>query len=155
MSLRWLGLLAATLVATAPALASPDLPAWLAGTWQTGEGGGTVREHWEAPAGGFMVGLNLSIRSESARFEFLRIAPDAEGRLAYHASPGGRHPPTVFVLERSDARSVVFANPAHDFPRRIGYALQEDGGLLAWIEGPDGDDARRTEWRFRRASASP
>ena len=157
MTWRWLGLPTPILLAIASAAvaAPPDLPAWLAGTWQRMDADSTVREHWEGPAGGLMVGLNLSLRGEHASFEFLRIATDDTGRLVYHASPGGRHPPTAFPLERADAGSLVFANAAHDFPRRIGYERQADGELVVWIEGPGREGDRRIEWRLRRVGPAP
>jgi hypothetical protein len=46
---------------------------------------------------------------------------------------------------------VVFENPKHDFPQKVGY--QRDGAdtLLAWIEGTDKGQTRRIEFPYRRA----
>ncbi len=47
---------------------------------------------------------------------------------------------------------VVFENKEHDFPQVIGYRLNPDGSLLAWIEGPRSDGTtRRVEYAYQRA----
>jgi hypothetical protein len=43
---------------------------------------------------------------------------------------------------------VVFANPAHDYPRRIRYERSR-AGLVATIDDGEGGDAR--VWTMRRA----
>jgi hypothetical protein len=80
-------------------------------------------------------------------FEFLRIAAEPEG-IVYWASPKGR-PATPFKLSEWGTRRAVFANPAHDFPQRILYWIDEAGALHARIEG-DGS-AGAMEWTWVRA----
>ncbi len=55
---------------------------------------------------------------------------------------------TEFRLESLRPQEVVFANEAHDYPKRIRYRLEADGTLVARVEG-DGD--RAEEWRYTRA----
>jgi hypothetical protein len=57
-------------------------------------------------------------------------------------------PPTPFKLVESGERRAVFANPQHDFPKRILYWLAKDGALHARIEG---DAGKSMEWRWERA----
>ena len=49
-------------------------------------------------------------------FEYLRIDVRDDG-VFYVAQPLGR-PPTEFKLVTLDAKSAVFENPQHDFPKR-------------------------------------
>jgi hypothetical protein len=42
------------------------------------------------------------------------------------------------------------ANPAHDFPQRIGYLRRGADSLVAWIEGPGTSGVRRVEYPMRR-----
>jgi len=132
-----------------------SLPTWMAGSWETTSANPHLREHWEGPALGLMVGVNLSVSGERASFEFLRISSDGPDCPCLFASPSGRHPPTRFHLEQSSPDTIVFANPAHDFPQRSGYEGRQDGDLDAWIEGPGKDGTRRIAWRFRRTADRP
>ena len=130
-------LLALPLSAADPTVA--DL-AWISGHWS--EGG--VEEVWLAPKGDLMLGMSRTIRANGkTAFEFIRIAKTEDG-IAYIAQPGGK-PPTFFKLIESKPGRAVFANPQHDFPKRIVYELR-DGKLCARVDdGKDGD-----EWCWSR-----
>ena len=110
--------------------------AWMSGHWAEGN----VEELWLAPKGEVMLGMSRTIRKNGkAAFEFIRIARTDDGAIAYIAQPGGR-PPTAFRLVESRPGRVVFANPEHDFPKRIVYELR-DGRLCARTDdGKDGEE---------------
>jgi len=127
--------------------------AWLEGRWVGVDGPLQMEEIWTSAAGGALVGLHkdVSTRGGAARmvsFEFLRIESGADG-VAYVAQPGGQ-PPTRFALIEQAARRVVFANPAHDFPQRILYWLDDAGALHARIEGPKDGKTVSQEWTWTR-----
>ncbi|MDI4634765.1 hypothetical protein J7U46_17015 [Pelomonas sp. V22] len=139
------------LLMTTPALAqdAPTPPAWLAGCWKLdGAEAGSV-EQWMAPAAGQMMGMSRTLRKgKLAEFEFLQIRANAEGKLDYVAQPQGR-PPTAFTLKEQGPQSVLFENPAHDFPQRISYA--RDGlALKARIEGLRNGQLRGIDFAFRK-----
>ena len=114
--------------------------AWMTGHWSDGK----VEEIWIAPKGNLMLGMARTVRANGkASFEFLRIAKTEDG-IAYIAQPGGQ-PPTSFKLVESKPGRVVFANPEHDFPKRIVYELR-DGKLCARTD--DGKDGE--EWCWSR-----
>jgi hypothetical protein len=130
--------------------------AWLEGHWVGTDGPMQMEEIWTSAAGDALVGLHKDVatRAGAARmvsFEFLRIEAGADG-VAYVAQPGGR-PPTRFTLVESGPRRVVFANPAHDFPQRILYRLDDAGALHARIEGPKGGKTVGQEWTWTRRPA--
>lgn len=137
--------------AESPAATVDDL-AWMAGYWVRDAGGGRrVEELWLPPAGGLMLGLHRDTApGRRPFFENLRIDEDAEGVPTYWASPGGGEPVPFRLVEHGD-RHAVFANPAHDFPRRITYRLAADGTLHARVEG--GTEDRVAEWSWTRAPA--
>lgn len=147
--------LVATLAAADQPLAKPGVDAlgWLAGSWEFEKGGRVVREVWMAPAGGTMLGMSRTVKSgKTLEYEFLQIRSGPGGELFYVAMPS-RQKETAFQLKELTANSVVFENPAHDFPQQISYTLQADGALLAAIEGPGKDGApRRIEFSFRRVA---
>lgn len=148
MRLMALGVAAALLTAQAsPPAASIDNLAWMSGTWFYAHSGRWAEEHWSQPEGGAMLGYSRTGRGDALReWEFIRIAPDADGTLAYFAQPGGR-PPVAFRLVARDGTSAIFENPAHDFPQRIRYARDGDA-MTATISALDGSNAM--SWRYRR-----
>ena len=136
------------LIGAAPGAKRAEDLGWLAGSWVAEEPGQSwTEERWAKPRGGVMLGTSLSGKGgEAGWFEFMRIAAGEDGRLAFHASPGGA-PAAAFPLVASGAREAVFENPAHDYPTRIVYR-REGKVLSATISGPGGAKAR--SWRFRK-----
>ncbi len=117
---------------------------WLAGTWVAERDGRWTEEHWIAPRGGVMLGVNRSGGpTGTARFEFLRLQAD-EGGVTYWAMPGGKTA-VAFRLASLTGQHAVFENPAHDYPTRIEYRRDADH-LDATISGPEG--ARVMTWRW-------
>ena len=131
--------------------------AWLEGHWVGSDGPLQMEEIWTSGAGGVLVGLHKDVTTRGGTaptvwFEFQRIERGADG-IAYVAQPGGK-PPTRFVLIEQAERRVVFANPAHDFPKRILYWLDDAGALHARIEGPQGGKTVGEEWTWTRRPAA-
>src|SRR5688572_5646877 len=91
-----------------------DQLSWLAGSWSGLQGDTQTEEHWIAPKGGLMLGVNRTVRaSGKSSFEFLRIA-DTGKEIVYFASPSG-NTPTPFTLTALSADRATFENPQHDF----------------------------------------
>jgi hypothetical protein len=80
-------------------------------------------------------------------FEFLRIETRPDG-VYYVAQPRGADA-TAFRLTRVSDTEAVFENPAHDFPKRIIYRKQADGGLIARIEGDGSEKEKAQEFKFQ------
>lgn len=122
---------------------------WMVGSWVERKDARETEEHWIAPKGGLMLGVNRTVTSAGkSSFEFLRIAKTAAG-ISYFASPGGR-PPVEFPLVESGETRAVFENPKHDFPQRIIYEM-DGGALKARIEGTIGGQQRGMQWRWEKA----
>ncbi|HEX2120831.1 MAG TPA: DUF6265 family protein, partial [Thermoanaerobaculia bacterium] len=98
--------------------------AWIAGHWTATD----TEEVWLAPRGGLMTGMSRTVKNGRASFEFIRIQETKDG-VFYFAQPGGR-PAVAFRLVEATPTRAMFANPEHDFPQRITYALR-DGQLCA------------------------
>jgi hypothetical protein len=150
----WAALLMAVLVGPAEPRARQQAPAdldglaWLAGSWVAERDGRWTEEHWIAPRGGVMLGVNRSGGpTGAARFEFLR--PEADGTaVTYWAMPGGRTA-VGFRLTSLVDQHAVFENPAHDYPTRIEY--KRDGDHLdATVSGPEGTRVMTWRWSLRR-----
>ena len=153
--------LAIVIVALVPALsgiptsaseASLGQLSWLGGCWnlqgtETGSG-----EQWMPLAGGSMLGVSRVIhQSRTVAFEFMRIAQDTDGSIAFYAQPSGK-PPTRFAVNRINDREVVFENPGHDFPQRVSYRLASPTQLHASIEGTQDGSHKRIDFPMTRVS---
>jgi len=134
-------------------VAKPTLEdfSWLAGHWRIDQGDRVVDEHWMAPAGGLMIGMARNVRAGKVlEYEFTLLRQEPGGEIVYVANPS-KQSETVFRLTSLMEGVAVFENPEHDFPKKIIYARQADGNLLAAIEGPGRDGKlRRVEYPFRR-----
>jgi hypothetical protein len=126
----------------------PDL-SWLAGHWLSCEGGREVSETWTDPRGGLMIGMSVTLSpAGKPSWEVARIERDSEGKLAFHAQPGGV-PPTAFALAAHGPRHAVFENGGHDFPQKVSYR-RVGNRLFASIEGTIGTKRERMSWTFER-----
>lgn len=127
--------------------------AWLAGHWRIEQADRQVDEHWMAPAGGLMMGMARNVQGGKVReYEFTLLRQEPNGDIFYVASPS-QQTQTSFKLTSLRDGEAVFENPQHDFPKKIVYARQADGSLLAAIEGPGRDGKpRRVEYPFKRVT---
>ena len=121
---------------------------WMAGDWQTASTGRAVsEEHWTRPAGGSMIGISRTLVGDrTASFEFLRLEERGDS-IYYVASPKGRCPATDFKLTRVSGQEAVFENPQHDFPKRIIYRKNSEGGLTAIVDGGEGTKSERFDFK--------
>jgi len=124
--------------------------AWLQGCWQTSSPQRIIEEHWTAPRGRSMLGVGRTLRGDSLVEYELVVVRERAGVLTYHAHPSGQAG-AVFTAQALSDSVVVFENPAHDFPQRVGYRRVGTDSLLAWIEGPIQGTARRVEFPYVRA----
>jgi hypothetical protein len=143
-----------TSAALAPAASDPSLApvSWLTGVWRATDGDTITQEYWTGAEGGTMLGAGRTIKSgKTIFFEYLRIEKRADG-IVYLASPKGRQPPTEFRYNpsASDANTIIFENPAHDFPQRITYRLLDTGEAEVSIDGIEHGQKHEKKWRFQR-----
>ena len=113
---------------------------WLSGGWVGSNTTTTAEERWSPAVGGSMHAVSRTLSgggTSISAFEFLCIA-ERFGGLVYTAMPNARTPATDFFLTAIDASSATFENPAHDFPKKIRYALRPDGTLEAVVSGAEG-----------------
>ena len=88
------------------------------------------------PRAGTMLGMGRTVRGETlVEYESVLIR-EQEGRLAYEAHPSGQ-PAARFVAIRATETEVIFENPEHDYPQRVGYRRDGPDALTGWIDGTD------------------
>jgi hypothetical protein len=122
--------------------------AWLQGCWEMRDGDRVVEERWMLPRAGTMLGVGRTTRGEKLLEHEFVVLSEREGRLAYEAHPSGQ-PTATFMSRPITGREVVFEDPTHDFPQRVGYKSTGPGQLLAWVEGASGGPTRRIEFAYR------
>jgi len=127
-----------------------DRVAWLQGCWRSTRGEATVEEQWMAPRAGTMLGMGRTVRGGKLVEYELVLIKEQEGALAYEAHPSGQPTATFKAATVSDG-SVVFENPQHDFPQRVGYRRNGADALDAWIEGQANGKSRRVDFSYQRA----
>ena len=121
---------------------------WLGGTWVGTTPTTIFEERWTPPGGGSILAINRTIRQGvMTAFEFLCVV-ERNGGLVYQAMPNGRMPATDFTLTKMDGKSLTFENPAHDFPKKIEYRLDEEGTLHATASGTEKEKPLR--WRYKK-----
>lgn len=97
-----------------------------------------------------MLGMSRTLQGDSLiEYELVVLRQHGAG-LTYQAHPSGQAS-TVFTAGAVSDSMVVFENPAHDFPQRIGYRRAGGDSLVAWIEGTTPAGARRVVFAYARA----
>jgi hypothetical protein len=136
----------------APALASaqamqPHKLAWMQGCWAMVNHERAVEEQWMAPRGKTMIGTSRTVQGANlVSYEFMMIRQDGD-QIAFEVRPSGRAP-VVFKAEAITDSSVVFENPQHEFPQKIGYRRVGNNEMDAWIEGDRNGEKRRIEFPY-------
>lgn len=124
--------------------------AWLQGCWEAVSQDRIIEEHWTAPRGESMMGVSRTLRDGAlADYELMVLREEGDG-LVFEAHPSGLSM-VAFAATTIGEQSVVFENPQHDFPQRIGYERQGER-LLSWIEGTQNAEVTRFEFPYRRAA---
>lgn len=117
---------------------------WMTGRWAATVGEVEMEELWSTARGGVLLGMHRDISKKRTSFEFMRIAETADG-ITLFAQPGGK-PAVAFRMIESGEQRVVFANPDHDFPKRVVYWINGER-LCARVEG---DGEANEEWCWSR-----
>ena len=137
-------------LAGAPSATGIDRVAWLQGCWQSTTGERLVEEQWTAPRAGSMLSAGRTVQGNALReYEFV-IVRERGDALVYLAHPSGQ-PSAEFVSTTVSDNRVVFENPQHDFPQRVGYERRGEF-LDAWIDGTQGGQTRRVNFSYHRVA---
>lgn len=122
---------------------------WLTGCLEMRRGNRVVEEQRMPERAGTMVGMGRSVGARGLDDYELTVIQEEGSRLLYVAHPR-RQPVATFVASIASADSVVFENPEHDFPQRVGYRRIGTDSVLAWIDGTSNGKKQRMEFPYRR-----
>ena len=122
---------------------------WLQGCWAVVSQERAIEEQWMAPRGKTMLGTSRTVEgSNLVGYEFMMIREQGD-KYAIEVRPSGKAP-IVFTQSTLTDSSVVFENPRHGYPQKIGYRRNGDNAISAWIEGSLNGVAQRFEFPYRQ-----
>jgi hypothetical protein len=127
---------------------------WLLGDWLAESDKSTWRETWTESSPATWEGRGIEVAKAEAgkqSAEDLRLV-EMGGSVFYLAKVTHNELPIPFRLVDCGDDRLVFANPAHDFPRRLDYQRQPDGRLQVRVS--DGADKGFT-LDFGRQTTAP
>jgi hypothetical protein len=128
-------------------------PGWLAGCWALESGGRVVEESWMPARGGVMLGMSRATKADRVtehEFVLLRAVGSA---LEYRVRTGDQ-PEVVFRAAAPSDSEAVFENPAHDFPKRIGYRLVSHDSLDVWTDGGAESKGPKISYGYHRVECA-
>lgn len=117
-----------------------DSLAWMLGDWRQQTEGTVFTERWRLAEDGTMVGTASSrpVGGEEIYQQEVMTLVMVSGVPVYRADPDHGGSFVEFTLVACDERSAVFENPDHDFPQRLAYRLNDEGGLDASVTDLEG-----------------
>lgn len=124
-----------------------DHAAMLEGHWRQLKDGEINEEIWTNNKANVMVGMSRTVKGLENSWEYLRLENTKTG-VIYIARPKGAKEDTGFLLTVSDAKRLVFMNPANEWPMRIEYRKTGPDTLEATVSGldPERGQVLRFQW---------
>lgn len=125
---------------------------WLKGTWQRQSAKGILTETWQQlddstfAGRSFFVSNRDTLSSETIRLE------QRNGKLYYIPIVSGQNDgkAIVFTQTKLSDSTIIFENPAHDFPQKIEYRFQKPDSLIAEVSATINDTIRRQQFRMKK-----
>lgn len=128
--------------------------AWLEGCWQGNVNKRDFREVWLPYRGGIMLGVSQTVmEGKTVDYEYLRLENRSDG--VYYVAAPSRKPESAFKLtgasvDKEDAHTFTFSDPAREFPQRISYRRASEGWLYAELAGKVSGAERKVIYPMRR-----
>lgn len=127
---------------------------WLEGCWQGSVNKREFREVWLPYRGGMMLGVSQTVmEARTIDYEYLRLENRSDG--VYYVTSPPHKAEAAFKLtdasvDKEDAHTFTFSDPARDFPQRISYRRASEGWLYAELAGKVNDAERKVIYPMRR-----
>lgn len=110
---------------------------WIIGNWEQKTEAGILTESWKRQNDSVFVGSTYFINeSDTLHSETILLEQRADS-ITYSAKVKGQNNEKAipFTLTTANTNSLVFENPAHDYPQKIEYQKSKSNGLQVTISG--------------------
>lgn len=136
----------------APGYSQIEKAAWLSGIWQQQTARGVLYERWTRSSDSSLSGTSYMLRGGDTIVRETILLELRDGELYYIPTVKDQNnaQPVLFRRVASGLDSLVFENPAHDFPTMIKYVRVSADSLLAEISGMSGGQLRKREFPMSR-----
>ncbi|MES2379414.1 MAG: DUF6265 family protein [Bacteroidota bacterium] len=126
---------------------------WLIGNWENKSSEGNASEVWKKENDSTLLGASYFIMGkDTASTEFISLHQTGKEIFYAPTIPGQNGGlPIEFKLTQSDNNSLVFENPAHDFPQKITYTKITNDSLVAEISGKQQGKEKAMQFPMKRA----
>lgn len=127
---------------------------WLLGRWENQTQRGKMVEEWSKLNDSTFAGRSYMITAtDSISLESILLKKEGND-LYYIPTVKGQNndQPVKFKLTSSNTTTLVFENPAHDFPQKISYTLEAEKSLMAEISGMMNGQTRSRKFPMKRAN---
>lgn len=110
---------------------------WFLGSWENKTPQGDLSESWTKINDSVFNGESYFIKGKDTLFGETVVLSEKDGALLYTVTTKGQNGdlPVAFKMTGATANSIVFENPAHDFPQKISYKMITKDSLVAEISG--------------------
>ena len=108
---------------------------WLIGNWENKTENGTLSENWEKVNDSTFHGTSYFIKgTDTLHNETVELSQKGDN-LIYSPNVKGQNAdlPVAFKMTSATANTLVFENPAHDFPPKISYKMIAKDSIVAEI----------------------
>ncbi|MBP7555044.1 MAG: hypothetical protein KA821_02180 [Chitinophagaceae bacterium] len=125
---------------------------WLIGTWENKTQRGSLFETWIPVNENEFSGKSYMVKDKDTMvFETIRLLQEKE-QLFYIPVVSNQNGglPVRFALKSISENSLVFENPAHDFPQLISYTRITSDSLLAEISGTRNGQPRSQRFPMKK-----
>jgi hypothetical protein len=110
---------------------------WLLGKWGNTSSDGELTESWQKANDSVYNGESYFISGKDTLFSETIVISDVNGKMVYTPTVKGQNDekPVRFDMTSINDSTIVFGNPAHDYPTKIVYNKISTDSLVAEISG--------------------
>lgn len=113
---------------------------WLVGGWKAESSKLKINENWQQISGKTFEGSGITYAIEKNMIvssETLRLV-EMSGEIFYIAKVASNDLPVAFKLTSCSAKTAIFENLLHDFPKKLSYQLIEENHITVFVSGEGG-----------------
>ncbi|MBA6392326.1 hypothetical protein H4J38_16285 [Colwellia sp. BRX10-3] len=115
---------------------------WLVGNWNSENSQLKINESWKQISAKTLEGSGYTHSIEKNKIvssETLRLV-EMSGEIFYIAKVASNDLPVAFKLTSCTAKTAIFENPQHDFPKKLSYQFNKAKSITVFVSGENDKD---------------